>query len=575
MNINICEKRKRILDEDGHILVIGGPGSGKTTIALKKALVKIEKGIKNGQAILFVSFSRAAISRLIDSASEIDSTQLLKNVSIQTFHSFCFQIIKSFGYLLGSPRKIKILLPAAEKVLNAGITEHNSEWNEWLKARENLFFTKGNLAFDLFAPKVLQILNRSQLITKIICNKYPLIIIDEAQDTDTYQWETIIKLSSCSQILCLADLEQQIYDFRPGVSIERVEDILNVLHPLRIDLEMENYRSSEVDILEFGNDVLINKPKSKIYKGILKIDYFPKAKLRDRTIRQAIGRISNQIKDSTGEFPKSIGFFASWNKGVAIISNALRGNDFNQEISHQILFDETGAILSSKIVAFLLEPKMKEKELENLNIILSLISDLYISTGSKNNIVYANTLSEIARKCLNDQYPRKTKLINNIISLFNNLDYEGIPRKDWMKVRNYLKASNDKTLLNIEYNVQYLVAFNRGKKISDGLSNTWKDNGNYKDAREIVSSAINEEQLLSDTNQNSGIQLMTLHKSKGKQFDGVIILDESRICPYLFCKENSPYNKSRKLLRVGITRAKHFVILLTDSANPTPLLKGF
>jgi DNA helicase-2/ATP-dependent DNA helicase PcrA len=68
---------------------------------------------------------------------------------------------------------------------------------------------------------------------------------------------------------------------------------------------------------------------------------------------------------------------------------------------------------------------------------------------------------------------------------------------------------------------------------------------------------------------------MTLHKSKGKEFDGVIIFDESRISPLLYGDKEPPYYKSRKLFRVGITRAKTHVLLLTDRFTPTPLLAGF
>jgi len=62
--IEICPDRQRLLDCEGHALVIGGPGSGKTTIALKKAVKRIDEGLAPGQSVLFLSFSRAAVARI-------------------------------------------------------------------------------------------------------------------------------------------------------------------------------------------------------------------------------------------------------------------------------------------------------------------------------------------------------------------------------------------------------------------------------------------------------------------------------------------------------------------------------
>ena len=52
MTLIICKERQKILDEVGHILVTGGPGSGKTTIAIKKATERIEYGLLPGQSVL-------------------------------------------------------------------------------------------------------------------------------------------------------------------------------------------------------------------------------------------------------------------------------------------------------------------------------------------------------------------------------------------------------------------------------------------------------------------------------------------------------------------------------------------
>lgn len=88
MTLTICEKRKQVLSAAGHTLVTGGPGSGKTTIALLKALSRIDTGLKNGQSVLFLSFSRAAVARIIETAKKEIPRDKQKLLNIQTFHSF-------------------------------------------------------------------------------------------------------------------------------------------------------------------------------------------------------------------------------------------------------------------------------------------------------------------------------------------------------------------------------------------------------------------------------------------------------------------------------------------------------
>ena len=63
-----CPKRASIVACGRHALVLGGPGSGKTTVALRKALAHIRQGLADGKTVLFLSFSRAAVTRVLDAA---------------------------------------------------------------------------------------------------------------------------------------------------------------------------------------------------------------------------------------------------------------------------------------------------------------------------------------------------------------------------------------------------------------------------------------------------------------------------------------------------------------------------
>jgi DNA helicase-2/ATP-dependent DNA helicase PcrA len=242
MALVICPQRQSILDEDGAILVTGGPGSGKTTIALAKAKLVIERGLSPGQSVLFLSFSRAAVARVIEASKTQLSAALQGKLSIQTFHSFFWRILQAYGYLLGAPRSLRLLMPHDEAAMRHDFESNGGDWNV---ERERLFSEAGKVAFDLFAPKAHELLSRSARLRELFSSCYPLIVVDEAQDTAEDQWQCVRLLAAGTQMMCLADLDQQIYDFRPGVSSDRVTHIMAALQPLRVDLAGENHRSPD------------------------------------------------------------------------------------------------------------------------------------------------------------------------------------------------------------------------------------------------------------------------------------------------------------------------------------------
>lgn len=124
MDLVICQKRHSILEATG----TGGPGSGKTTIALLKAKWVIEAGLMPGQSVLFLSFSRAAVARVVEASKAQLPKPLQGRLSIQTFHSFFWETLRAHGYLLGAPRRLTLLLPQDETALRH---QHESEGGDW------------------------------------------------------------------------------------------------------------------------------------------------------------------------------------------------------------------------------------------------------------------------------------------------------------------------------------------------------------------------------------------------------------------------------------------------------------
>jgi superfamily I DNA/RNA helicase len=92
--------------------------------------------------------------------------------------------------------------------------------------------------------------------------------------------------------------------------------------------------------------------------------------------------------------------------------------------------------------------------------------------------------------------------------------------------------------------------------------------GQYTGAREVLDFALAQDQILGVVDDPPGVQVMTVHKSKGKQFDGVIVVRESRhdgqqmVSSFVWWGDVPPYHRSRKILRVAITRAKTHTLML-------------
>jgi DNA helicase-2/ATP-dependent DNA helicase PcrA len=575
MPLQICADRQRILVENGPLLVTGGPGSGKTTIALLKARKRIEEGLLAGQSVLFLSFSRAAVGRIMEASQREVPREIRNRLSIQTFHSFSWEIVRGHGYLLGAPRRLRLLLPHDE---DAARHEHEDQGLDWNIETERRFREEGWVTFDLFAPKALELLNRSQRLCALLSSRFPLVVVDEAQDTAEDQWAIAKLMAQQSQLMCLADLDQQIYDFRPGVSSERVEQIMEALHPLRVDLQGQNHRSPNCEIVQFGNDVLLGTPRGTSYLGVSRLNFHPRRDRRDLTIRRSIGMSIQRVEQLAGKRPESIGLFATWGRGVNLLTRALTGDGGAQRIPHRVFIDEAPVLLSSRVVAFLMEPRWPTPdELLELAHGLELCASVYRSKGGTSNLDQARRLSAAANQAGGGAQPRRNSVAAKLLEMLRMLrshSFSGEPRSDWLNVRRLLAGSGANPLAEIAGYAEQLVAFQRGERIARALAELWQSWGDYQGARIVLDDAIATDQLLSGGNDLAGIHVMTAHKSKGKEFDAVVIFDDPNSCPLIYCQEPVPYRRSRKLARVAITRARYHVLILTDASRPSVLLDG-
>jgi len=574
--MKICAERQKLLDCDGHAMVMGGPGSGKTTIALKKALVRIEKGLEPGQSVLFLSFSRVAVARILQASRLQLSRDNRSLLNVQTFHSFFWELLKTHSYLLGSPRRIRILMPQDERVRNGGIKidKEPKKWAEWLKDRENLYLSEGLIAFDLFAPKAASLLTQSALVRTLISERFPLVVVDEAQDTGPDAWRCIETLASSTQVICLADLEQQIFDHLPGIGPERIEAIKTALTPIEVNLGSENLRSPGSEIAEFGRDILAGRARRGGYKGVSTLSF---NRLTDLglTLRKALGCLKRQVRNETKKWPKTIAILVPSGSEATKVSASL--NSGTKPVAHKLMFDEDEARLAARFAAYLLEPRESMDETTQVGEALMLLCDLKKAAGSNSAV---KQLLGWAAKCKTGSISSaaQVRALRAVLTTLKTSSFTGDPAKDWTFVKKALRASGEPMLISVAQHLDYLVAFNRGKRISANLGFAWETTETYMHAREALDAALTQDLILDGLDDPDGIQVMTVHKAKSKQFDGVIVLrrethnGQALVSNFVWRGDVPPYRRSRKILMVAVTRAKVHTMMVQQIWPSCPIM---
>ncbi len=197
-----------------NILVLAGPGSGKTKVLVHKiASLLLLEDIKPEQ-FLMLTFSKAASLEFRSRAYEL-VPEYAGFIKITTFHGFCFQLLGQLGDLKKSQNIIKDCIQAIKD--------------------EEIDITS--------------IENKS------------VLLLDEFQDVNAEEWELIqliIKKAENIRVIAVGDDDQNIYEFR-GSSNKYMLAFKDTYKATQYDL-IKNYRSS-TEIVDFNNELLQSIPK--------------------------------------------------------------------------------------------------------------------------------------------------------------------------------------------------------------------------------------------------------------------------------------------------------------------------
>jgi len=602
--MQLTEKQLEIMDAKGHVLVTGGPGSGKTTVSILKAAQIAECGLRPGQKILFLSFARATVSRVVEviEYEQQISREQKKRIDVETYHSIFWRILKAHGYLVGLPRRLSILTPPSEAIALSTIRNGYAPASKLKdaakaekRAREDaerlrLARIEGCVCFDLFAQYTGDILHGSKRIRKLVATMYPVIILDEFQDTNAEQWRVVQALGEHSILLALAAPEQRIYDWI-GADPERLNHFKYAFAPTLVDLSTDNHRNAGTDIAAFGNDILKGKLREEPYTRVQIYVYPPNANQAFSVLVTTTYKARKRLIDS-GREDWSLAILVPTKKMTRLVSDTFRSPPAGMtKIPHAAAIEMEDAILGVEIIAFLMQPDMDGRHFEHF---IDLLRNYFHGKGgdtpTKGDLKEAENIQKayndwLARQVAGKDIKKKSILVA-IIAVYGatrEIVLTGDPDKDWRAVRRILEEGACPRLKGLAEEARNIRLLERGTQIRQELSQDWRDSGAYANALRITQQAFVREHFSTNAKPESGVVVMNMHKAKGKQFDEVIIFEgwpikrkgqppynADRIVRYNSRKHDS--DQARQNLRVSVTRGKFHTTILTPNDDPCILL---
>lgn len=263
MAASLTPQQQEAVLYDGHLVIVAGPGSGKTSTSVAKA-TRILQDPK--RSLVMVTFTKDAAEemrrRLVKSVAEAGMrTPTEDRLIVATFHSIAIRHLKRHGLTT------KVLSPAAQGALyrDAVITARVDKdlWVEVQQEFEKVMYSVDHSKVDV-KPVTKNVVARYQQLLKATgqidlytvmrdCalrvndgSMPPLpftdMLVDEGQDTDELQrlWIFAHARAGC-RVTIVGDDDQSIYEWRNALGFEGMRSFLDTFRAHRIELG-DNFR---------------------------------------------------------------------------------------------------------------------------------------------------------------------------------------------------------------------------------------------------------------------------------------------------------------------------------------------
>ncbi len=606
-------QREAVTAENGPILVVAGPGSGKTKTLTHRIAYLIANGVRP-QNILAVTFTNKAAGEmkgrvqqlLAVSSPDIQYTRLQSpsdsfggqaeyNIPVVgTFHSICARILRKDGAALGytpgftiydeddslqlirslirelnldpkqfGPQKIRAIISSLKNNL---ITPENyeaeSDYPFYQKIRgiyelyQKRLLEQNAMDFDDLLMKVVELFKNLPKTLEQYQNWFQYVLVDEFQDTNIGQYKIANHLAQKHRnIYCIGDLDQSIYSFR-GADYRNVLNFEKDWPNAKIIILEQNYRSTQ-NILDTAHHIIAANERRK--EKILWTQ-------NGRGEPVAIKEVADELAE--GEFITSEIELLVREKGLALNDFVVlyRINAQSRAIEESFL----RAGFPYKIIGGI--KFFQRKEIKDLLAFLRL-------SINKNDAIALSRIAEIP-----------AKFLNPISSPLSSSPYDHLPPSASLKTNKSQKiyaliasitAYSEKAPLAqlLEYIIRH-AGFEQW--LRDG---TEKGEERWDNVRELLSVCtkysneapgqalrmlLEEAALAQEADnveyKNDLVNLMTLHAAKGLEFPVVFIAGcEQGLLPHsraLFSSTSDELEEERRLCYVGVTRAKQKLYLL-------------
>ena len=606
------KQKEAVLHFEGPLLILAGAGSGKTRVLTHRIAYLIEEHQVPPYHILALTFTNKAANEMRERVNNIIEYGA-GSIWVSTFHSTCVRILRRFIDHLGYDNAFTIydsddqksLMKDICKQLNIDTKKYKErtflnaissakdelktpeqyadevakEYNKKIFGRVYKEYQKrlkqnNALDFDDLIMLTVQLFQQNAEILNHYQERFPFILVDEYQDTNTAQFTLLSLLASRYQNLCVVgDDDQSIYRFR-GANIHNILNFEKIFPATKVIRLEQNYRSTK-NILAAAS-------------GVIKHNSMRKEKTLWTTAEAgapiSYGRYDNEYEEAQGiasDIHREVKDGMSYSDFAILYRTNAQSRVFEEKLIYEgIPYRIIGAVNF-----------YARKEIKDILCYLKTINNSADDIAIKRIIniprrgIGQTTIGRISDYAFSQEMPfyealrrvdeipgctRASAKIHSFVSLIEHFR---------MKLRDEMYSLEDMTqeLLDVTGYVRELEAEDTDEANSrieniESLMNKIvqyeEDNngGSLNDLLEDIALVADIDTVSDDAEQ---VLLMTLHSAKGLEFPNVYICGmEETIFPgasAVFGDDPSELEEERRLCYVGITRAMKKLTL--TSAN--------